>query len=113
VSRQIARIHVLEEARHVSFANAYLAEEWPKLSASERTDAAAVAPIAVDVVAQLMVHDDVAATLGIPGGAEAARANPHHRARIVGDLAKLVDFLTELGVVDDTTRPEWVERGLL
>jgi hypothetical protein len=58
------------------------------------------------------VHDDVALTLGIADGAEAARANPHHRARIVGDLAKLVDFLTELGVVDDATRPEWVARGL-
>ena len=32
LSRQIARIHVLEEARHVSFAKAYLAEAWPKLS---------------------------------------------------------------------------------
>jgi len=112
VSRQIARIHVLEEARHVSFAKAYLGEEWPKLSASERAEAAAVAPVAVDVVAKLMVHDDVAATLGIPDGAEAARANPHHRARIVGDLAKLVEFLTELGVIDDATRPEWIERGL-
>jgi hypothetical protein len=112
VSRQIARIHVLEEARHVSFAKAYLGEEWPKLSNTERAEAAAVAPIAVDVVAKLMVHDDVALTLGIADGAEAARANPHHRARIVGDLAKLVDFLTELGVVDDATRPEWVARGL-
>ena len=112
LSRQIARIHVLEEARHVSFAKAYLAEAWPQLSDTERAEAAAIAPVAVDVVAQLMVNDEVASTLGIPDGAEAARANPHHRARIVNDLAKLVDFLTELGVIDATNRAEWIDRGL-
>ena len=112
LSRQIARIHVLEEARHVSFAKAYLAEAWPQLSEQERTEAAAVAPIAVEVVAQLMVNDDVAPRSGSPTAREAARANPHHRARIVGDLAKLVDFLTELGVVDATNRHEWTDRGL-
>jgi hypothetical protein len=112
LSRQIARIHVLEEARHVSFAKAYLTEAWPALSEQERTDAAALAPIAVDYVAQLMVNDAVSAALGIADGGDAARANPHHRARIVADLAKLVDFLTDLGVVDATNRGEWTSRGL-
>ncbi len=112
LSRQIARIHVLEEARHVSFAKAYLAEAWPELSEPDRTDAAALAPVAVDVVARLMVNDDVAATLGIADGAAAARNNPHHRARIVGDLAKLVEFLSELGVIDAGNRHEWTSRGL-
>ena len=69
-------------------------------------------PIAVAFVAELMVNDRVYETLGIPNGADAARTNPHHRARIVADLAKLTDFLTELGVIDDDNRPEWVERGL-
>ena len=112
VSRQIAKLHVLEEARHVSFAKTYLTEAWPTLSEAERTEAAAVAPFAVDYVAQLMVNDDVYAELGIDGGAEAARTNPLHQARIVDDLAKLTDFLTKLGVIDDTNRNEWVERGL-
>src|SRR6478735_5420384 len=112
LSRQIARIHVLEEARHVSFAKAYLAEAWPELTDAERMEASAIAPIAVELVANLMVDDAVAETLGIPGGGDAARANPHHRARIVNDLAKLVDFLTELGVIDATNRHEWTSRGL-
>ena len=112
LSRQIARIHVLEEARHVSFAKAYLAEAWPELTDAERMEASAIAPIAVELVANLMVDDAVAETLGIAGGGDAARANPHHRARIVNDLAKLVDFLTELGVIDATNRHEWTSRGL-
>ena len=112
VSRQIAKLHVLEEARHVSFAKTYLTEVWPTLSEAERAEAAAVAPFAVDYVAQLMVNDDVYAELGIDGGAEAARTNPLHQERIVADLAKLTDFLTKLGVIDDTNRDEWVSRGL-
>ena len=75
-------------------------------------EASAIAPIAVELVANLMVDDDVAETLGIPGGGDAARANPHHKERIVNDLAKLVDFLTELGVIDATNRHEWTSRGL-
>ena len=112
VSRQIAKLHVLEEARHLSFAKTYLTEAWPTLSEAERAEAAAVAPFADDYVAQLMVNDDVYAELGIDGGAEAARTNPRHRERIVNDLAKLTAFLTKLGVIDETNRHEWVERGL-
>lgn len=112
ISRQIAKLHVLEEARHVSFAKTYLTEVWPTLSEAERAEAAAVAPFAVDYVAQLMVNEDVYSELGIDGGAEAARTNPRHRERIVGDLAKLTAFLTKLGVIDDTNRHEWIERGL-
>ena len=112
VSRQIAKLHVLEEARHVSFAKTYLTEVWPTLSEAERAEAGAIAPVAVDFVAQLMVNDDVYSELGIDGGAEAARTNPRHRERIVNDLAKLTAFLTKLGVIDDTNRNEWVERGL-
>lgn len=112
VSRQIAKLHVLEEARHVSFAKTYLTEVWPTLPADERAEAAEIAPFAVDYVARLMVNDDVYAELGIADGGDAARANPHHQSRIVGDLAKLTEFLTKLGVIDDTNRDAWVEHGL-
>src|SRR6266508_1907307 len=36
VSRQIAKLHVLEEARHVSFAKTYLGEVWPALADEDR-----------------------------------------------------------------------------
>ncbi len=112
VSRQIAKLHVLEEARHVSFAKTYLAELWPSLPTEERQAAASIAPVAVAFVAGLMVNDQVYETLHIADGADAARTNPHHHARIVADLAKLTGFLTELGVIDEHHRPQWIERGL-
>jgi hypothetical protein len=104
---------VLEEARHVSFARTYLTEMWPELPVEVRAEAAAFAPDAVSFVASLMVNDDVYTTLGLEDGAAVARANPLHRQRVMDDLGKLTTFLTELGVIDDTTRPAWQAAGLL
>ena len=112
VSRQIAKLHVMEEARHVSFAKTYLTEAWPTLNDEERAGAIEFAPHAVGFVADLMVHDGVYETLGIEAGAAAARSNPHNRARVVRDLVKLTGFLGDLGVIDDASRGAWVERGL-
>jgi hypothetical protein len=113
VSRQIAKLHVLEEARHVSFAKTYLTEYWPTLPEAERQAAAEFAPHAVAAVAHLVVNPDVYTTLDIADGTDAARANPNHRDRIASDLAKLTGFLTELGVIDDATRPQWQSLGLV
>ena len=113
VSRQMAKLHVLEEARHVSFAKTYLTEAWPGLTTEERAAVVGIAPHAVANVAGLMVNDAVYAELGIVGGAAVARANPHHQARVIEGLAKLVDFLAGLGVINDDTRPAWKDLGLI
>jgi P-aminobenzoate N-oxygenase AurF len=115
VSRGIAKLHVLEEARHVSFARSYLQELWPSLDEAARASATDVAPVAVSVIADLVVvvNPDVYTTLGIEGGLEAAKANRHHRDRIVRSLARLTDFLTELEVITEATRPNWEAAGLV
>jgi hypothetical protein len=113
VSRQVARLHVLEEARHVSFAKTYLTEVWPTLTDDERTQAADFAPVAVSAIADFTVDPEVYRTLDIEAGAATAAANPHHRARIVEGLAKLTAFLTELGVIDDAHRASWEGLGLV
>jgi hypothetical protein len=113
VARQIARLHVLEEARHVSFAKTYLGEVWPTLGEEEHAAVAGIAPHAVATVAELTVDDAVYRELGIEDGADMARSNPHHRARIVEGLAKLTAFLGELGVIDDESRAVWQELGLV
>ena len=106
-SRAIARLHVLEEARHVSFAKTFLAELLPALSEEDRTVVADAAPVLVEVVADLSVDPAVYEHLGIEGGLEMARANPHHRATIVAGLTKLTTFLSEIGVIDDAHRAAW------
>ena len=107
VSRSIARLHVLEEARHVSFAKTYLAEVLPTLDETDRRLVADAAPALVAVVADLSVDPAVYEHLGIVGGYESARANPRHQAAVVAGLSKLTTFLDEIGVIDDEHRPAW------
>jgi len=113
VSKQCAKLHVLEEARHVSFAKTYLAEVWDTLPDEDRTAAIELAPAAVHLMAQLTIDPAVYDTLGIEDGAELAKRNPHHRARVVDGLAKLTEFLRQLGVIDEGNEPEWQGRGLV
>lgn len=111
VSRQIAKLHVLEEARHVSFAKSYLTEIWPTLDADDQATVASAAPVLVAEIVSLTLDPAVYEQLGITDGAAIARANPHHQANVVAGLAKLTSFLQELGVITD--HRSWSELGLV
>lgn len=113
VSRAIAKIHVLEEARHVSFAKTYLTEVWPSLEAEEREAVRSLAPPTVAQVVSLLINPDVFEELGIEGGLIAAQTNPIHRMQSIDGLGKLTSFLTELGVIDADNRHVWAGHGLV
>ena len=106
-SRQVAKVHVMEEARHVAFARAYVADTWPTLGRFRRLVATIRAPFVVRAVADALVNDEVYETLGIEGGGAIARANPEHRARVVRDLGKVTGLLDDIGVINPVTRPIW------
>ncbi len=111
VVQQISRLHVLEEARHVSFAKSYLAETWPTLDAEERQIVRHAAAVLVADVVSLSLNPDVFDHLQIDNGAEIARNNPVYRANVIAGLAKLTSFLTDLGVIDEAE--PWIELGLI
>lgn len=111
VTRQISKLHVLEEARHVSFAKTYLTECWPTLDAAEQDFVRAVTPDLVAEIVSLSLDPAVFEHLGITDGLEIAKANPAYRANVIAGLAKLTTFLDGLGVIDE---PElWLEHGLI
>ncbi|MEO6124994.1 MAG: diiron oxygenase [Ilumatobacteraceae bacterium] len=110
-SRQIAKLHVMEEARHVSFAKTYLAEIWPALADAEREIVISAAPDLIGAIVSLSLDPAVFDELGIDNGFEIARANPNYCAHVVAGLGKLTTFLGGLGVIADRTR--WVELGLV
>ncbi len=111
VARQISKLHVLEEARHVSFAKTYLTECWPALDAAEHDFVRSIAPDLIAEIVALSLNAEVFAHLGITGGYEIAKANPNYQANVVAGLSKLTRFLTDLGVIDDPQ--PWIERGLI
>jgi P-aminobenzoate N-oxygenase AurF len=111
ISRQIAKLHVLEEARHVSFAKSYLAEAWPLLSDDDRSTVIDAAPQLVNVIVGLSLDAAVYEHLGIEDGLDIARSNPHYRSNVIAGLSKLTSFLDSIGAIPD--RRPWTELGLV
>jgi len=113
ISRSVAKLHVLEEARHMSFARTYLTEVWPTLKRRERIAASLLAPTYVWGIAQALVNPAVYDELLLEGGARTARRNPFHRRRVTRDLSRLAEYLEELGAINRFTKPVWRALGLI
>ncbi|MEZ5142652.1 MAG: diiron oxygenase [Acidimicrobiales bacterium] len=112
-SRRMAKIHVAEESRHMSFARVWLEESWPRMNVVERSIAMVQAPFFAWGISQALVNPAVYRTLGIASGARIASRNPEHRARVQRDLGRLTSFLSGIGAINPVTRPVWRVLGLV
>ena len=107
--RAVARVHVVEEARHVRFAREELARLVPTLTRAqlekERWLTALVGTEVVNSLWQARVYRSV----GLSGrtGRAAALANPHHRATRRYMLEKVLGFLSEVGMVGGPSERLW------
>jgi hypothetical protein len=99
---RIMRIHVTEEARHLSFARHYLKRTVPGLGPIRRTRLALAAPVILGSMAQMMLKPSpqIVRKYQIPRQviAEAYTRNPHHRAQTTASLAKVRALCTQLGL---------------
>jgi hypothetical protein len=99
---RIMRIHVTEEARHLSFARHYLKRTVPGLSRVRRTRLALAAPLILGSMAQMMLKPSpqIVKKYQIPRQVIAAAytRNPHHRAETTASLAKVRTLCTQLGL---------------
>ncbi|HXW35151.1 MAG TPA: diiron oxygenase [Acidimicrobiales bacterium] len=100
---RIMRIHVTEEARHLSFARHYLLRTVPKLGFIRRVRLAIGAPIILGVMAQMMLKPSpqIVSKHQIPPSIirEAFTRSPQHRAETIASLAKVRKLCDELGLV--------------
>lgn len=115
LSREVSRIHVIEEARHMRFAREELARRAPLLSPSERRRHRAVIAIVADVIVANLVHPDVYAAVGLdPRAARtAAASNVHYAEQLQTSARNLVSFLGDLGLIGGPTVRLWRRRHLL
>ena len=113
---RIMRIHVTEEARHLSFARHYLRAHVPQLGSAARTSLAVQAPLILGQMAQQMMRPsaEIVRTYGIPSEvvAEAYTQNPRHRATTVRALGKVRDLCREIGIVTRWSLPLWQRLGI-
>lgn len=116
LARRISQIHVIEEARHLSFARAYLRRRVPRLSPVKRHLLRIRAPLILGQMSRLMMQPSphVARTYGIPRAtlAEAYRRNPVHRQRVVDALAKVRRLCVELDVAAPPYDRLWRALGI-
>lgn len=115
--RRISQIHIVEEARHVAFARAYLRVNVPKLDDAKRTEMSLAVPGILGVLSSLMMQapQHIIDTYGIPPEVidEAFTDNPAHHDLVVASLSKLRALCEELGLMTAEATRLWEQAGLL
>ena len=112
---RIMRIHVAEEARHVSFARQHLRHRVPRLGPVRRTVLSVAAPLVLGTMARLMLYppSDLVREFRIPRRVrrEAFRS-PQGRQLLKDSVAKTRGLWVELGLVPPPARALWRAAGI-
>ncbi|HET6166903.1 MAG TPA: diiron oxygenase [Marmoricola sp.] len=114
--RMVSRIHVLEEARHVTFAREELEKSVARMGRTERLYQQTVTAQAAFVMMRSLVHPDVYAAVGIDPaeGRRTALGNENYRNTIAWMGEKVMPYLQEQGMVGGgLNRKVWRDSFLL
>ena len=112
---QIMRIHVSEEARHLSFARHFLKARVPELGWGRRQVLALVSPLLFGVMVRLMVlpHPQLLAEYDVPVQARRqAERSPQARQLLLDAAAKPRRLCEELGLDNRVAKALWRLVGL-
>ena len=113
--RQVNRIHIVEEARHVAFARDEVTRGLAALSRTELAYQRFICALTSYFVVRSLINPKVYAAVGIDPaqGRRAALANPHHREMIRFGGEKILAFLDEAGMIAGPGRALWKKSFLL
>lgn len=113
--RAVDRIHIIEEARHISYARDELTRQWEAMRAPRRTVTRISVAQTVHVVTRAFVHPDVYTAVGLnPRDARRQATHSSHRRQTLTHAARnLTGRLYDIGLIDRTTRRTWSRAGLL
>lgn len=107
---RITRIHVTEEARHISFAHHYIRRSVPKMGRVRRMLLSVEFPVFMFVGAGLMVRPGpgFAKANGIPRAVMAeAYGSPDAMQLFAASVQKVRDFADDLGLMNPVSRALW------
>lgn len=114
---RIMKIHVLEEARHLCFAERYIEAHVPRLGALKRLHLQVRVPILLHFMSRQMLEAPrhLVDTYGIPTKVvrEAYANNAEHEARMRRGLERIVDLARRTDVLTPTFLPLWQRLGLV
>ncbi|HVA73321.1 MAG TPA: diiron oxygenase, partial [Acidimicrobiales bacterium] len=112
---RIMRIHVTEEARHLSFARHYLEHEVPRLGPGRRRALSLVAPVLLGVMARQMLSTTsrFARANGVPQPvARQANRSEEARAMVRRSVAKIRRLCGKVGLLDPMAVTVWRAMGI-
>ncbi|WP_153538380.1 AurF N-oxygenase family protein [Actinomadura macrotermitis] len=115
LAETIFRLHVAEEARHISFAQHYLRYRVPQMSRAEREVFGLVTPFVLATVARIMLFPPgtMVRYFGIPRPVvRAAYHNAATRTEICASLGRTRDLVFSLGLITPVNTPAWKVLGI-
>jgi hypothetical protein len=114
MTRMVSRIHVLEEARHMTFARDEVERMMPTLSKRQLAWHRMVTAQTAFMVARTLVNPKVYAAVGLdPREARrTALGNPHYQETLAWMGERVVAFVEEQGLIGSAERPLW-QRSML
>jgi hypothetical protein len=111
----IMRIHIAEEARHISFARHYLKHRVPNMPRVRRRLLGILTPIILGVMARIMLSPPGSMVRHFDIPKEVVREayrNDAAREEIRNCVGKIRDLMTELDVVDRGNKQIWKAFGI-
>ena len=113
---RIIRIHVAEEARHLSFARHYLRRRLPRVGWVRRQIVGIAIPIILGIMARQMLapSPSMIRRFKIPREVidDVYRNNPDARAEVSASLDKVRSLAYELKLINRVNRPIWKAFGI-
>lgn len=113
--RRIMALHVMEEARHLSFAESALRERVPKLGPWAMAALRLRTPIILKTMTEQMLRPPalLVRRYEIPRDVvRAAYGSESHRRDVQRSTARIRELCTQLGLVSRTMKPLWRALGL-
>ncbi|NHD17968.1 MULTISPECIES: diiron oxygenase [unclassified Actinopolyspora] len=113
--RMVNRIHVVEEARHVTFAREEVIRGMRECGPAERAHHQFMTALVGFCIVKALINPRIYEAVGLrPGIAyRVAMENPHWRETIRWSGEKIMAFLDESGLVGGPGMPLWRKAGLI
>ncbi|WP_084957720.1 AurF N-oxygenase family protein [Thermoactinospora rubra] len=112
----IMRIHIAEEARHISFARHYLRRRVPRMPRHRRFLLSLASPVILGIMARIMLAPpgSMIRHFRIPDHVveEVYRKNPAARREIRESVGKTRELCAELGLMNPVSRRLWAAMGI-
>ncbi|WP_175409058.1 diiron oxygenase [Streptomyces sp. TRM64462] len=115
VVRDVCRVHVVEESRHIRYARAELERQLASCSRPKRWATRLVCGLSALVVSRRLIPPQVYAEVGLDPrrATREARTSPHRRTTLRWSAARLTAFLTTTGAQGPPGTWAWRRSGFL